>query len=66
MTNTRRVQNIIGISDTLWQLNRSKVIKFIEQECGHDVPEECYELIERGFRYGAVIMEKAIKRRENA
>lgn len=63
MTNTRRVENIIGISDTLWQLNKSKVIKFIAEESGQEVPEDCYELIERGFRYGAVIMEKAIKRR---
>lgn len=60
MTRGERIENIIGISDTLWQLHHSKVIRFIEEECGSPVPEECYGLIERGFRYGAVLMEKAI------
>lgn len=60
MTSAKKVENIIGISDTLWQLHRSKVLNYIEQECGHQVPEDCIGLIERGFRYGAVCMEKAI------
>lgn len=60
MTDKRRVENVVGITDTLWQLNRYKLLDQIEKASGTKVPEECYELIEWSFRYGAMFMEKAI------
>lgn len=67
MTHERRIENIVGISDTLWQLNNQRVIGQIEALCGHPVPADCIELIECSFRFGAVLMEKAIgSRREQA
>lgn len=60
MTQERRVENVVGITDTLWQLNKYKLLDQIEQASGTKVPEECYELMEWCFRYGAMYMEKAL------
>lgn len=60
MTEERRIDNVVGISDTLWKLNHNKVIKQIEQVSHGEVPEDCYKLIECAFRFGAVMMERAI------
>lgn len=57
---SKRAETVVGISDTLWQLNRNKVIEQIEKLSGDPVPEECMKLIECSFRIGAVLMEKAI------
>lgn len=59
---SKRVENIVGISDTLWQLNRFTVLDQIEKLSGAPVPEDCMELIECSFRFGAVLMEKALSR----
>lgn len=58
----KRVENVVNISDTLWQLNRFNVIAQIEKLSGTPVPEDCMELIECSFRFGAVLMEKALTR----
>lgn len=58
----KRVENVVNISDTLWQLNRFNVIAQIEKLSGTSVPEDCMELIECSFRFGAVLMEKALTR----
>jgi hypothetical protein len=63
MTEEKRVKNVINISDTLWQLNRFTVISQIEKLCGSPVPDDCLELIECSFRFGAVLMEKALGKR---
>lgn len=59
---SKRVENIVGISDTLWQLNRFTVLDQIAKLSGAPVPEDCMELIECSFRFGAVLMEKALSR----
>lgn len=66
MTDKRRIENIVGITDTLWQLNKRVVLDSFEARCGHPVPEECIPLIEQSFRIGAAFMEKAIGRKEPA
>lgn len=58
----RRVENIVNMSDTLWQLNRFTVLDQIAKLSGAPVPEDCMELIECSFRFGAVLMEKALRR----
>ena len=60
MTDERRVENVIDITDTLWQLNKYKVIGKIETASECKVPEDCYKLMEWCFRYGAMYMERAI------
>lgn len=60
MTKERRIENVVGITDTLWQLNRYKLFDQIEKASGTKVPEDCHKLIEWSFRYGAMYMEKAI------
>lgn len=60
MTDERRVENVIDITDTLWQLNKYKVIGKIETASESKVPEDCYKLMEWCFRYGAMYMERAI------
>lgn len=60
MTDERRVENVVNITDTLWQLNRYKLFDYIESKAKTPVPEECYDLIEVSFRCGAAMMEKAI------
>lgn len=63
MTDKRRVENIVDMTDTLWQLNRSSVIAQIEKLSGAPVPKDCIGLIECSFRFGAIYMEKAIGRK---
>lgn len=60
MPEEKRVQNVVNISDTLWQLNKFTVISQIEKLSGQPVPDDCMELIECSFRFGAVLMEKAL------
>lgn len=62
MTEEKRVDNIVNLSDTLWKLNKRRVLEQIEALSGAPVPEDCMELIECSFRFGAVLMEKAIRR----
>lgn len=62
MTEEKRVDNIVNLSDTLWKLNKRRVLEQIEALSGAPVPEECMELIECSFRFGAVLMERAIRR----
>lgn len=56
----RRDKNIMGITDTLWKLNKYRLLDQIERMTGHPVPADCYGLIEVSFRSGAVLMERAI------
>lgn len=60
MTEERRVENVVNLTDTLWQLNRYKLFDYIEDKSKTSVPEDCYELIEVAFRCGAAVMERAI------
>ena len=60
MTDERRVENVVSITDTLWQLNKYKLVKQIEKASGQTVPEDCYKFMEWCFRYGAMYMEKAL------
>lgn len=60
MSDERRVENVVGITNTLWALNRYRLFDYIEEKSGTPVPEECYELIEVAFRCGAAMMESAI------
>lgn len=60
MKDQRRIDNIVGLSDTLWTLNKWTVLDYFERTCGHPVPDECIPLIEQSFRIGSVMMEKAI------
>ena len=50
----------VGITDTLWQLNKNKRAKEVEQLSGVKVPEDCMKLAEYFYRAGAVDMEKAV------
>lgn len=60
MTDERRVENVVNITDTLWQLNKYKLIEQIAYASDQEVPEDCYKLMEWCFRYGAMYMERAI------
>ena len=62
MTEERRMENVVNITDTLWQLNRYKLLDYIADQSGSEVPEECYKLIEVSFRTGAALMERALGR----
>jgi len=65
MADAKRIKNVVGISETLWELNKFRVLKQIEMISGAPVPEDCYELIECSFRLGAVLMERALGKRAN-
>ena len=60
MTDKRRIENIVELTDTLWQLNKWTVLNSFEERCGQPVPEDCVPLIEQSFRIGAAFMERAI------
>ena len=60
MTQERKIENVVGITDTLWKLRKFELIQQIENASGEEVPEECYKLMEWCFRFGAMWMEKAI------
>lgn len=65
MADAKRIKNVVGISETLWELNKFRVLEQIEAISGAPVPEDCYELIECSFRLGAVLMERALGKRAN-
>lgn len=65
MTDAKRIKNVVGISETLWELNKFRVLEQIEVISGAPVPEDCYELIKCSFRLGAILMEKALGKRAN-
>lgn len=65
MADANRIKNVVGISETLWELNKFRVLEQIETISGAPVPEDCYELIECSFRLGAVLMERALGKRVN-
>ena len=60
MTEERRMSNMVNITDTLWKLNKYRLMKQIRKMSGVEVPEDCYDLIEVSFRTGAALMGKAL------
>lgn len=59
-----RSDTVVGLSETLWKLNKYKTLdKLQELNGGKEIPEDCYTLIEAAFRFGAVFMERAIGNR---
>ena len=60
MTDERRIENVVQLTDTIWQVNKNKIIKEIEAWTGEPVPEDCYDLIEFCVRRGCVLMEQTV------
>ena len=60
MSDERRIENIVNITDTLWQLNRAKKVVGVEKLTGTKMPDDCMKLAEYFYRAGAVDMERAI------
>ena len=60
MTDNRRIENIVQLTDTIWQVNKDKILKDIEKWTGEPVPEACYKLIEFCVRRGCVLMEQTV------
>ena len=60
MTEKRRVENVVQLTDTIWQVNKNKILKEIEEWTGEPVPEACYGLIEFCIRRGCVLMEQTV------
>ena len=60
MTEKRRVENVVQLTDTIWQVNKNKILKEIEEWTGEPVPEACYSLIEFCIRRGCVLMEQTV------
>lgn len=60
MTDNRRIENIVQLTDTIWQVNKNKILKDIEEWTGEPVPEACYKLIEFCVRRGCVLMEQTV------
>lgn len=60
MTDKRRIENVVQLTDTIWEVNKSKIINAIEKESGTPVSEDCMKLIEFCIRYGCVLMEQTV------
>ena len=60
MSDERRIENIVNITDTLWQLNRTKKVEGVEMLTGTKMPDDCMKLAEYFYRAGAVDMERTI------
>jgi hypothetical protein len=56
MTNEERVNNVVKMTETLWNARRYDVLRGIEALDHRPVPEDCEKLIETAFRLGAVNM----------
>ena len=65
MSNARRIENVVNITDTLWRLNKHRLVSEIETASGQKIPEECYPFMEWCFRYGAMYMERALGKGRN-
>ena len=60
MTEKRRAENVVQLTDTIWQVNKNKILKEIEEGTGEPVPEACHRLIEFCIRRGCVLMEQTV------
>ena len=60
MTNERRIENIIQLTDTIWQVNKNRLIDKLEELTHAPVPDDCLTLIEFSFRNGCVAMEQTL------
>ena len=66
MTDERRIENVINITEAVWTLNRTKVLNELGRAAGQEIPAECEKLVEWAFRFGASYMERALgKGRKN-
>ena len=64
MSDERRIENIVELTETMWILNKRKVLKELAQSAKMDeIPEDCHRLVEAAFRFGATYMERTIGRR---
>lgn len=52
-------ERIIQMINTIWTLNRYKVIGDIAKVSECEVSRDCYGLIEAAFKFGAMYMEMA-------
>lgn len=60
MTDKRRIENVVQLTDTIWQVNKNKIIAEIEECTGEPVPVDCMKLIEFCVRRGCVLMEQTV------
>lgn len=60
MADKRRIENIIQLTETIWSVNKNRLIDKIEEMTGGPVPEDCLTLMEFCFRNGCVAMEQTI------
>lgn len=60
MTEKRRAENVVQLTDTIWQVNKNKILKEIEEWTGEPVPGACHRLIEFCIRRGCVLMEQTV------
>lgn len=60
MTDKRRIENVVQLTDTIWQVNKNKIVAEIEEWTGEPVPEDCMRLIEFCVRRGCVLMEQTV------
>ena len=60
MTDKRRVENVVRLTDTIWQVNKNKIVAEIEEWTGEPVPVDCMKLIEFCVRRGCVLMEQTV------
>lgn len=50
MTDERRIESRIQMSDTLWFARKHDVIEILEKLSGKAIPEDCTQLIKETFR----------------
>lgn len=60
MTDKRRIENVVQLTDTIWQVNKNKIVAEIEEWTGEPVPVDCMKLIEFCVRRGCVLMEQTV------
>ena len=60
MTEKRRIENIIQLTETICAVNKNRLIDKLEEMTGAPVPEDCMTLIEFSFRNGCVAMEQTL------
>lgn len=60
MTDKRKIENVVQLTDTIWQVNKNKIVAEIEEWTGEPVPVDCMKLIEFCVRRGCVLMEQTV------
>ena len=62
MADKRDFDKIYNLSETIWSVNKYRLIDSVARRTGKPVPEECIPLMAYCFKFGCMAMEQTVGR----